>query len=160
MRTAGALALLLLCAACQKAPEAPPLPAPAATPSAPAAKLPSDQADLVALIGAVKADPKNENAYNRFCAAFENIKTFESWDVTVADSRVSTVNNSVDITFDIGGHVRLEQVVQTTDPVYAAIANLHGRNAVRISGSFPHRDGSSECGYYTGTFTIALTKVQ
>ena len=158
MKRFGALALLLLCAACHKAPEAPTAQAPAS--ASPAVKLSPDQAKFVGLITAVKADPKDEGAYNAFCAAFENTKTFENWDATVVDSRISTVNNSVDITFDIGGHVRLEQVVQTTDPVYAAIANLNGRTAVRISGSFPHRDGSSECGYYTGTFTIALTKVQ
>ena len=158
MKRFGALALLLLCVACHKAPETPATPATA--PASPTVKLPSDQAKLVGLITAVKADPKDEGAYNAFCAIFENTKTFDNWDATVVDSRISTVNNSVDITFDVGGHVRLEQVVQTTDPVYAAISGLHGRNAVRISGSFPHRDGASECGYYTGTFTIALTKVQ
>ena len=166
MNRLAPIALVLLCAACDKPaatksvqPETPNA-APVATSAQTSVSLPTEQSELIRSIAATKADPKDEAAYNRFCTGFEKMTAFENWDATVSDSRVSTVNGAVDITFDIGGHVRFEQVVQKTDPVYPAIANLHGRNLVRISGTFPHRDGAAECGYYTGTFTIALTKVQ
>ncbi|WP_443749589.1 hypothetical protein [Asticcacaulis solisilvae] len=153
------LPVLLLCAACSKAPEKPaeasPPPAPVAVIAAP----PADQAALIQAVVAVRAAPNDQAAYARFCDAFETLKGFDGWRATIADSQVSTVNGSVDITFDIG-HVRLEQVVQKTDPVYPAIEALNGRQDVVISGTFPHRNGRDECAYYRGTFTVALTKVQ
>lgn len=152
------LPLLLLCAACSKAPPKPPEPTPPA-PAAVIAAPPADQAALIQAVAAVRATPDDQAAYARFCDAFETLKGFDGWRATVTDTQVSTVNGSVDITFDIG-HVRLEQVVQKADPVYPAIAGLTNRQEVLISGSFPHRNGRDECAYYRGTFSITLTRIQ
>ncbi len=151
------LPLLLLCAACSKAPQKAPEAVPAK--AAPAVTLPADQKALIDAVAAVRAAPDEQAAYKRFCDMFEAQKTFDGWHATIADSQVSTVNDSIDVTFDIG-HLRLEQVVQTTDPLHTALTDLDSRQDVLISGSFPHRDGAAECGYYRGTLNIVLSKVQ
>lgn len=153
------LPLLLLCAACSKAPEKPSEAGKPSVPSAGVPAPPADQAALITAVAAVRAAPDDQAAYKRFCDMFEALKTFDGWRATIADSQVSTINSSIDVTFDIG-HVRLEQVVQTTDPVHTTLTDLDGREDVLISGSFPHRDGAAECAYYRGTLNVVLTKVQ
>ena len=156
------LPLLFLCAACSKAPQKP---AEAVDLQAsvekrdPSAQEPSDQQALVGQASALRARPDDADLYNRFCDTFMNLKTFEGWRARISDTQVSTVNGSVDITFDIG-HVRLEQVVQASDPVHAHLAALAGRDDVIISGTFPHRQGRDECTYYRGTLSVNLTRVQ
>ena len=151
------LSLLLLCAACSKAPEKAPEAPPAK--AAPAVTLPADQKALIDAAAAVRAAPDDQTVYKRFCDLFEAQKTFDGWHASITDSQVSTVNGSIDVTFDIG-HLRLEQVVQMNDPLHTTLTDLDGRQSVFISGSFPHRDGAAECGYYRGTLNIVLSKVQ
>lgn len=152
------LPVLLLCAACSKAPQKPAESVPTATPAV-APNMPADQQAFTSQVVAVRAAPDDQVVYKQFCDSFLALKTFDGWRATITDSQVSAVNNSIDVTFDVG-HVRLEQVVQTTDPLHTALSDLDGRQDVLISGSFPHSNGRDECAYYRGTFTIALTKVQ
>ena len=163
MKRLIATTALLLCAACsQKAPsDAPQSVQPASAPaSAAAAEMPADQANLVKLIAAVDANQKDEAAFNRFCDTFEKTPGFNGWSGTVADVQTSTVNGSIDITFDMGRHLRLEPVVQKSDPVYGAVAALNEGQAVTLSGRFSHNAGSSECTYYLGSFAVSLTNVK
>lgn len=159
MKAGLALLAVLLCTACDRAP------VPASAPATPAAAdLPSDQSSLIGLIRAAKAD---HAAFDRFCSTFQQMKTFDNWGADVADVQISTVNDSIDITFDGGhhgeasgaDHVRLETVVQKTDPLFKAVSGLSVGDAVRLSGHFPHSGGADECGYYRGTFTVALSAV-
>ena len=127
--------------AASAAPEA--TPTPAATPVPP-----PDQAALVKQIAA--DDPA-------FCPAFQQTRTFDNWIVTVDDVETSTVNSSIDITFNAGSHVRLEEVVQTSDPVYPAVAQLHIGRTARLSGRFSH--GNGECSYRLDKVGVIVTGV-
>ena len=158
-RVLAVVGIFLLCAACSKAPEKPAAPAYSAQPAAMAPSLPADQQAFVQQVAAVRAAPDDQAVYKHFCDAFLKLKTFDGWRATITDAQVSAVNDSIDVTFDIG-HVKLEQVVQTSDPLHTALTDLDGRQDVLISGSFPHRNGRDECAYYRGTFSIALTRVQ
>jgi hypothetical protein len=156
------LALLGACAACSR--EAPSdsdesIPPAAAPAQAPASAVPAGQANLLKLIAAVDANTKDEAAFNRFCDTFEKTPDFSNWTGTVADVQTSTVNGAIDITFSMGKHLRLEPVVQKTDPVYAAVEALTVGDHVTLSGRFSHNKGSSECTYYLGSFAASLTKV-
>lgn len=153
------LPLLLLCAACSKAPEKPPETAQPGQPAPAAPSLPQDQQAFVEQVAAVRAAPDDQAVYKQFCDSFLALKSFSGWRATIIDSQVSAINDSIDVTFDIG-HVKLEQVVQTSDPLHTALTDLDGRQDVLISGTFPHRNGRDECAYYRGTFSIALSKVQ
>ncbi len=160
MRAFGALLLVLVCAGCDRAP----VPASAPDHAKAAVDLPQDQTSLIGLIRGVKADA---STFDHFCSAFQQMKTFDNWGADVADVQISTVNNSIDITFDAGhhgqpsgaDHVRLETVVQKGDALYPAVEALTVGDAVRLSGRFPHSNGADECGYYRGTFTVNLTGV-
>ena len=152
------LPLLLLCVACSKAPEKPSETVRPTQPVA-AASLPQDQQAFVEQVAAVRAAPDDQAVYKQFCDSFLALNAFDGWRATISDSQVSAINDSIDVTFDIG-HVRLEQVVQTSDPMHTALTDLDGRQDVVISGTFPHRNGRDECAYYRGTFSIALTRVQ
>jgi hypothetical protein len=159
------LPLLLLCAACSKAPQRP-SGADASQKFQPNIEnhevsdvLPPDQQALIDQAAALRAKPDDADLYNRFCDIFMKQKTFEGWRARITDTQVSTVNGSVDVTFDIG-HVHLEQVVQASDPVRTDMADAAGREDVLISGTFPHRQGRDECTYYRGTLAVNLTKVR
>lgn len=141
-------ALCLVLAACNKpaVPAQVPAPAPPATsPAAPAvaATASPEQAALVAVIAADD------------CDKFRQAAAFKDWAVTVNDAYVSTVNGSIDITFVAGPHVILEQVVQTKDPVFAAVAALRPGEAATVSGRFAH--GNGECSYRLDKVSVALT---
>ncbi|MBW8735167.1 MAG: hypothetical protein JF571_12860 [Asticcacaulis sp.] len=158
------LPLLLLCAACSKAPHGPH--AEGAKTLQPGMEkqdgldvLPPDQQALVDQAAALRAKPDDAALYNRFCDTFMNQKTFNGWRARVSNTQVSTVNGSIDVTFDIG-HVHLEQVVQASDQVRTDLADTASREDVVISGTFPHRQGRDECTYYRGTLSVALTRVQ
>ncbi len=134
----------LLLAACHKAPEPAPQPTVPVTQAAP--NPPPDQLVLVKEMAG--GDPK-------FCVGFQQTQGFDNWIVTVDDVETSTVNQSIDITFAAGEHVGLEEVVQTTDPLYKAITGLHVGHTVRISGRFSH--GNGECSYRLDKVSIVLT---
>jgi len=156
------LAVLSLCTACSRqAPtDAPQSIAPASAPAAHTAAMPVEQANLLKLIAAVDANTKDEVAFNRFCDAFEKTPDFTGWTGTVGDVQTSTVNGAIDITFSMGRHLRLEPVVEKTDPLYPAVEALTVGDAVTLSGHFSHNAGSSECTYYLGSFAVGLTKVK
>lgn len=161
LKLAG-LAVLGLCCACSRqapsdAPKSIP-PASAPVPSA-ASTLPADQARLLALIAAVDANPKDEAAFNTFCTTFEGMKGFDGWSGTVADVQTSTVDGAIDLTLSLGKHLKLEPVVQKSDPVYPAVEALTVGDAVTASGRFSHNKGSSECTYYLSSFAGSVTKV-
>lgn len=91
------------------------------------------------------------------CASFQQDQAFDNWVVTVDDVETSTVNQSIDVTFGAGHKVGLEQVVQTKDPLYHAVAALHVGDTVHVSGHFTH--GNSECSYKLTTVGIALSRL-
>ncbi len=158
------LPLLLLCAACSKAPhgqhaETQQKLLPGNEKQEGMDVLPPDQQAFIDQAAALRAKPDDAELYNRFCDTFMNQKTFDNWRARMTDTQVSTVNGSIDVTFDIG-HVHLEQVVQASDPVRTDMADVAGREDVVISGTFPHRQGRDECTYYRGTLSVNLTKVQ
>ena len=149
------LGLALICTACGKAPDQ--TAKPEAVQAKPIAKTPidvpgapADQVDLVSAISTGRND-------GDFCVIFQKTAGFPDWVVKISDFRTSTVNSSIDITFDAGHNVQMEQVVQTTNPLYATIAALRMRDTVRISGTFTH--GNSECGYQLGIIGVHLSKV-
>ena len=121
--------------------------------------MPKDQADLLKLIAAVDANPKDAAAFSRFCDTLEKTPDFTGWTGTVADVQTSTVNGAIDITFNMGRHLKFEPVVQKSDAVYPAVAALEEGQAVTLSGRFSHNKGSSECTYYLSSFAVSLTKV-
>ena len=122
--------------------------------------MPADQAHLLTLIAAVDANNKDEAAFNRFCDAFEKTPDFDGWTGKVADVQTSTVDGAIDITFNMGKHLRFEPVVHKADVVYAAVEALTTGDAVTLSGKFSHNKGSSECTYYLSSFAVSLTKVK
>lgn len=143
-------ALALLCAGCerdkavtgpQKAEEAPIMP------YAPP-KMPQAQADFLSLAGSPNSDA--------FCATFAKTPGFDDWSARVTGNDISTVNGSVDVSFFIGGQVKLEEVVQKTDPMYATLSALRLNDEVRISGTFAH--GNGECSY-ADNFAVMVTKL-
>jgi hypothetical protein len=160
------LAVLSLCAACSRqaptdSPQSiPPASAPVASATAPVPAMPADEANLLKLIAAVDANAKDEAAFNRFCDAFEKTPDFTGWTGRVADVQTSTVNGAIDVTFSMGKHLRIEPVVEKTDPLYPAVDALTVGDAVTLSGHFSHNAGSSECTYYLGSFAVSLTKVK
>ena len=162
MRRLSLLALLLVCTACSRqAPtDAPQSVAPASAPVATVAAKPAGQAKLLALIAAVDADSKDEATFSRFCDTFEKTPDFAGWTGTVTDVQISTVDDAVDITFNMGKHLRFEPVVHKADAVYPAVAALTVGDSVTLSGTFSHNKGSSECTYYLGSFAVSLTKVK
>ncbi len=164
IKRTAVLVLALACAACSRQGASdsdqsiPPAAAPA--PSArPAATLPADQANLLKLIAAVDAAPRDEAAFNRFCDTFEKTPDFTDWTGTVSDVQTSTVNGAIDITFSMGKHLKFEPVVQKDEAVHAAVEALTVGDRVTLSGRFSHNKGSSECTYYLGSFAGSLTKV-
>lgn len=170
MKHLAAIGLGLLCCACSRqAPsDAPKSVPPASAPASAAAAaqvsaqvlvMPADQANLLALIAAVDANPKDEAAFNRFCTTFEGMKGFDGWTGTVIDAQTSTVDGAIDITLSLGRHLKIEPVVQKSDPVYPAVEALSANDAVTLSGHFSHNKGSSECTYYLSSFAGSLTKV-
>ncbi len=158
-------ALLSLCAACSRqapsdAPQSiPPAAAPAQN-ATPVTTLPAEQANLLKLIAAVDANPKDEGVYNSFCGTLEKTPGFDGWTGTVSDIETSTVDGAVDITFDMGKHLRFEPVVQKAEAVYPAVAALIVGDHVTLSGKFSHNKGSNECTYYLGSFAVHLTRVK
>ncbi len=91
------------------------------------------------------------------CAKFQQAQAFANWRVTVDDVETSTVNQSIDITFGAGQHIGLEQVVETKNPAYPAIAALQQGNTITLSGRFTH--GNGECSYRLTTVGITVSKV-
>jgi hypothetical protein len=160
MRRLALVSLVLACAACSRqAPTDSPRAAPAVAAPASKAAMPQAQADLLKMIAAVDADPKDEAAFNRFCDTLQSTPDFTGWTGTVADVQTSTINGAIDITFNMGRHLKFEPVVQKTDAVYPAVAALEEGRAVTLSGHFSHNKGSSECTYYLSSFAVRLTKV-
>ncbi len=149
------LGLILVCTACSKAPDQ--SVKPEAVQAKPAEKMPVDMPDAPAaqldLVAAISAGRNDGN----FCVTFQKTAGFTDWAVKISDFRTSTVNSSIDITFDAGHNVQMEQVVQTTDPLYATIAPLRMRDMARISGTFTH--GNSECGYQLGIIGVHLSRI-
>jgi hypothetical protein len=121
--------------------------------------MPAAQANLLKLIAAVDANGRDEAAYNTFCDTFEKTPDFTGWTGTVADVQTSTVNGAIDITFNLGKHLKIEPVVQKADAIYPAVEALTVGDAVTLSGHFSHNKGSSECTYYLGGFAASLTRV-
>lgn len=146
-----AAALVLLCTGCErdKAVTAPhsgdPVPQMPYVPP----QMPQAQADFLSLAG-------TSTDSDTFCAAFVKIKGFDDWSARVTDNEISTVNGAVDISFAIGGKVKLEEVVQKSDPLYATLSALRLGDEVRISGTFAH--GNGECSY-AGNFAVTVTKL-
>lgn len=150
------LAVLVLCSACDKTPETAPdktVPSPAKPASSIQAALPVEQAAFMRGVALTEAAGPNDQG---FCAEFQKTASFDNWIGTIEDFRTSTVNGSIDITFDMGG-VLFEQVVQKTDPLYASVEPLLVGARVQLSGQFSH--GNGECGYSLRTISIGLTKV-
>lgn len=154
----SSIALVLACAACQKAPEKP-APEPAvvqsAAPVGPPLPPPADQTALVEKVTGAEGDDK---ALQAICDDFQKRETFTDWIVTVSDFSTSTVNSSIDIVLDAGPHLRLEQVIQTSDPAYKTVEALRMRQVVRLSGRFTH--GNGECSYQLRTINVAITRAE
>jgi len=146
------LGLALACAACGKAPEPPAKTTVVA--GAPgshvAPEVPADQLVLVKAIAAGRNDPD-------FCVTFQATRAFQDWAVKIGDFRTSTINRSIDITFEAGDSVLLEQVVQTTDALYPSIEALRVGETARISGAFTH--GNGECGFRLGVIGVKVAQI-
>ena len=170
--TLSILAALLVLTACDKAPE----PAPASAPVSASAdagvkpEWPQAQIDFLALSADVKSAQSNassdaerdklrEEAPATFCAGFEKVAGFKDWIGTVDDIRTSTVNKSIDFEVDIGGNIKLEEILQTGDALYPTVAALHVGDTVRISGVFVHSKTGAECIYYMGPFGAQMTQI-
>lgn len=93
-----------------------------------------------------------------YCSKFQKVAGFADWTARVVDVRTSTINGAIDITFDVGNGIKLEQVMQKSNPLYPAVAKLKEQQKVRISGRFAH--GNGECGYQMLTIGMALSKVK
>lgn len=144
IRTLSAcLVVCALLAGCDK-PAAPPKALAPAAPVAPAVA-PADQTALVAVIAADD------------CNTFLKATDFKGWLVTVDDVETSTVNQSIDITFGAGQHIGLEEVVQTSSPLYAAVSSLHVGDTLFVSGQFTH--GNGECSYRLDKVGIVLSQL-
>jgi hypothetical protein len=138
---------VLLLAACEKAPEPEPAPVVAA------AVVPQAQTDFVTAVDKAQG----AEAATAFCRDFAGTAGFDGWVVTVRESQVSTLNQSVGITFDAGQGVKLDQVVQADNPLHGAVERLLIGDTVTISGTFTH--GNGECSYALDSFGIRLSKV-
>ena len=136
----------LVLAACSK--PAPPPSAPAAAPG----DMPGASADQAALVKAISADEGD------FCTRFQQTPGFDNWAVTVADYRYSDSNPNIDVTFDAGDGVKLEQNIHGDNPLHDAVAALHQGDTAHISGRFIH--GNGECSYKLDVVGIALTAVK
>ncbi len=160
----SSVALVLLCAACEKAPEKPAAPTaqavssvpPAAAPTGPVPPLPADQKALVDKVVAAQGD---DAALQALCEDFQKNGTFTGWVVKVTDFSTSTVNSSIDVVLDAGPHVvRLEQVIQTSDPAYKTVEALRIGQMVKLSGQFTH--GNGECGYRLRNVNVKITSAE
>ncbi|MGZ3305198.1 MAG: hypothetical protein ACXU8U_04995 [Asticcacaulis sp.] len=120
----------------------------AAKPALQVPQMPKAEADFIAL-----ANGKDSTA---FCDAFARTPGFEDWPAKVTGNDISTVNGSVDITFSIGGKVKLEEVVQKSDPLYETLSALRLDDRVRMTGRFAH--GNGEC-TYGDDFAVTVTKL-
>ncbi len=149
------LAVMVLCSGCDKAPESAPAPVEAPRKAAVAVS-PRPAAQEAFIRGVALAESGGADG-QAFCAEFQKTQGFENWIGTIADFRTSTVNGSIDITFDMGG-VRFEQVVQKSNPAYASVESLLVGARAELSGQFSH--GNSECGYSLRTISIGLKKVR
>lgn len=167
-----ALTAFLILTACDRAPEPAPASAPVSANTEAAAKpeWPQAQIDFLALSADVKSaqsaassdaerDKLREEAPATFCAGFEKITGFKGWIGTVDDIRTSTVNKSIDFEVDIGGNIKLDEILQTTDTLYPTVAALHVGDTVRISGAFVHSKTGAECIYYMGPFSTQMTQI-
>ena len=147
-----------------------PAPAPASATAAATPEWPRDQVDFIALSADLKSaqtaagsdaerDDLRKAAPATFCTKFNTIQGYDGWIGTVNDIRTSTVNQSIDFEVDIGGNIKLEEVLQATDTQYPAVAALHVGDKVRLSGTFVHTPSGSECVYYLGPFTVENSSV-
>ncbi len=93
-----------------------------------------------------------------YCVMFQKVPGFSDWSAKVDDVQTSTVNGAIDISFDVGYGIKLEEVMQKSDPLYPAVAKLKMRQMVRLSGRFVH--GNGECGYQMLSIGVALTSVK
>ena len=171
MRPYMTFLLFLAAAACSPKPAATPTAASSAPPAtAPViATIPPDQAGFVALphtlrdkAEAATGDEKKKlqsQAPAAFCAEFKKLDTFTGWRAQVKDVRVSTVDGTADIEFDIGRSISLEDIFPKSDPLYGAATALNVGDEVTLSGRFTHLNHDSECSYYFGPFGVAVSKV-
>lgn len=171
MRLYMTVLLCLAAAACSPKPAATSASASSAAPSAApvVATIPPDQAVFVALphtlrdkADAATGDEKKKlqsQAPAAFCAEFKKLDTFTGWRAQVKDVRVSTIDGTADIEFDIGRSISLEDIFPKSDPLYATVTALNVGDEVTLSGRFTHLNHDSECTYYFGPFGVAVSKV-
>ena len=142
-RTAGlALITLLALSACDK-PK--PATAPAQGPS-----LPASQTAFLAI-------PRTGAATDDFCTKFKTFDRFQNWQGKVQDLRISTLDGTADLEINIGQGIRLEAIVQKSDPAYPSLLKLGLGQAIIVSGQFTHANNDADCLYYRGPFGVHLT---
>lgn len=141
-------AVLTLAIGCDK-----PAPPKTAAPAVKPAILPADQVAFLAL-------PRTGAASDRFCERFKAYDRFENWQGKVRDLRVSTLDGTADLEVTIGQGIRLEILIQKTDPSYATIMALGLGQSVTLSGQFLHTNNDSECLYYNGPFGVRLSAIK
>jgi len=143
--------------------------APASAPAASAAAVPPEQSAFVALPNSLRERADKASGEGRkkllseapdvFCAEFRKLKAFTDWQAQVKDVRTSTIDGTIDIEFDIGRSIAIEDVVQKTDLLYGTVEQLAVGEQVTLSGTFTHLNHDAECGYYFGPFGVALSSV-
>jgi len=121
--------------------------------------LPNDLRERADKAGGAARKKLLSEAPDAFCAEFRKIRIFTDWHAEVKDVRTSTIDGTIDIEFDLGRSIAIEDVVQKTDPLYATVEQLQIGEAVTVSGTFTHLNHDAECGYYFGPFGVALSKV-
>ena len=136
------LAIALL-SACDK-------PKPAAMSAAQGPSLPASQTAFLAI-------PRTGAATDDFCTRFKTFDRFENWQGRVQDLRISTLDGTADLEINIGQGIRLEAIVQKSDPVYPSLLKLELGQAIIVSGQFTHANNDADCLYYRGPFGVHLT---
>jgi hypothetical protein len=120
---------------------------------APVATLPATQTAFLAL-------PRTGEASDRFCDQFKTYDRFENWQGKVRDLRVSTLDGTADLEITLGQGIRLEALIQKTDPSYATVMALGLGQSLTLSGQFLHTNNDSECLYYNGPFGVRLSAIK
>lgn len=148
MRRIAPLVLMafLALSACDK-------PKPAATPATQGSSLPATQTAFLTL-------PRTGEAADNFCTQFKTFDRFENWQGKVQDLRISTLDGTADLEINIGQGIRLEAIVQKSDPVYPALLKLGLGQAIVVSGQFTHANNDADCLYYRGPFGVHLTSLK
>ncbi|MGN6208663.1 hypothetical protein [Asticcacaulis sp.] len=128
-------------------------PKPEAAPTAQGLSLPASQTAFLAL-------PRTGAATDDFCTRFKTFDRFENWQGKVQDLRISTLDGTADLEINIGQGIRLEAIVQKSDPVYPSLLKLGLEQAIVVSGQFTHANNDADCLYYRGPFGVHLTTLK